>query len=305
MIGRWFGRLWMALLLLAPGLCLAQPQTQTLPAMTMGIYLPVVRDVPRKDVEVSLNFWILEMAKDANLGFNPVHFYTDLGEMKRDFESATINFVVAPALSVARLFRMDDLADGFTAYRQVPDDLILVVRRDAGIRTPADLPGKRMALLKDDELSDVYLDTLMLNAGKSGTADLMSVTREERSKNLIYRLFFNKADATLIYRNSYDTAVALNPQVAATLQILDGFTFKTQAPYTALFSKRVTPEDREVITRSALKVDNSPRGQQVVAIYQADHMARTRVADLLPYQQLLQDHQALKAGLKPVKKVAR
>jgi len=303
MAARWLHRFWLALALLVPALCLAQARTTT--TMTMGLYLPVVRDVPRQDIEVSMNFWLQELARGANLGFNPVHFYTDMGEMKRDFDSEKINFLVAPALDLARLFRPDDLADGFTAYRQVPDDLILVVRREAGIRTPADLVGKRMALLKDEELSDVYLDTLMLKAGKSGAADLRQASHERQSKNLIYSLFFNKADATLIYRNAYDTAVALNPQIAAMLQPLESFTFKTRAPYTSLFSARVPLAERENIIRSALDAINTARGQQVLAIYQADHMARTRVADLLPYQRLLQDHRSLKAGLKSAAKVTR
>ena len=307
MMAVWFDRLLLTLALLAAGPAAVQAQAPApLPfTLTMGIYLPVVRDVPRKDVEVSLNFWLLELAKDTKVSFNPVRFYTSVDEMKRDFDSELFNFLVAPAISVARLFRPEDLADGFTGLRQVPDDLLLLVRRDAGIRTPADLPGKRIALLQDDELSDLYLDTLMLKAGKrAGASEFKSVAREDRSAQIVFRLFFGRDDAALLYRNAYETALALNPQIASKVQSLEDFSFKSRVAYTGLFSRRVAPEQRERFVNAALSVDKTARGQQVLAIYHADRVGRIGVADLGPYQQLLEEYRTVKAGVRPAKRVA-
>jgi ABC-type phosphate/phosphonate transport system substrate-binding protein len=293
----------LCLLMLAPP-AWARPATE----IAIGFYLPVIREISRKDVEVSLRFWTDELAETLGVGYRPIEFFDDLDKLRQAMRAGRINFMVATAMEVAQWFDPAELADGFSGYKALPDHLMLVVRRDAGIRGPADLAGKRVAMLNGDELSQVYLETLLLKAwGKADVARLAPIETEERSSKLLHRLFFGQADAALVLRNAYETAVALNPQVGQRLQVLDEYTLKIRSPHIALFSAQVSPADREEYTRGVLKLNATARGRQVLQIYQADGMVRSTLSDLAPFQKLWADYRALKgAAARPaVRKTAR
>lgn len=266
------------------------------PPVAIGVYNPVIRDVPRKDAELSLRFWITELGQSLQLKYKPIRFYDDIEEMKHDLATGELNFIVATSMGVVQHLPLDQLRDGFSGYKSTADDLFLVVRRAANIRNLADLAGKRLVLLDSDELSDVYLQTLLMRSwGKADESRLAAVEREKRSVNLVHRLFFNRADAALITRNAYEAAVALNPQIGQRLQILDQHSFHGRSPVVGLFSARVSAEDREAITRAALSLNGTPRGRQILDIYRADSMVASKVSDLEPYRRLFVEYQALQA----------
>ncbi|MBK6744134.1 MAG: PhnD/SsuA/transferrin family substrate-binding protein [Hydrogenophilales bacterium] len=281
-------------LLLIPGL--ATVRAEPLPPVSIGFYTPVIRDIPRKDVEVSLRFWIEELARSLNLTYTPVRFYDHIEALKRDIDAGKINFLVANSMGVVQHFSLGELGDGFSGYKNIPDHLILIVRRDAGIHGLADLAGKRIGLLDGDELSNIYLETLLMKTwGKPDWNRLGPVSREQRSSKLAHRLFFGQADAALIYRSGYEAVLALNPQVAQRLHVLEEHTFRIRSPHIGLFSARVRPEHREAITQAALKLNDSARGRQVMQIYLADSMVRTKVDELEPFRELLTTYRALRA----------
>jgi hypothetical protein len=287
-------RLWLVLALFLPGPC--TQAAEPLPPVAIGFYTPVIRDIPRKDVEVSLRFWTEELARSINLTYKPVQFYDDLDTLRRDMNSGKLNFMVATSMGIAQHFPLDELSDGFSGYKNTPDHLLLVVRRDAGIRSPADLAGKRIGLLDGDELSEVYLETLLMKAwGKPDWNRLGPISRELRSGKLAHRLFFNQVDAALMLRSGYESALALNPQIGQRMQVLEEFTFKTRSPHIGLFSSQVRPEHRELVTQAVMKLNDTARGRQVLQIYQADSMVRTLVRDLEPYRELLETHRTLLA----------
>lgn len=274
------------------------------PPIAIGFYTQVFRDVPRADVEVSLKFWVEELGQLVKLRYKPIRFYDHLEDLKRDVKSGEINFIVATSMGVAQYFSMDELRDGFSGLKRFPDHLFLVVRRDSGIRSPADLAGKRVAILEADELSVVYLDTLMMRAlGKAAATGAPSVTHEKRSSTLVHRVFFKQADAALVRRNTYEAALALNPQIGQQLQVLEAYTFKGRTPHIGLFSARVTPQDAQVITRSVMTLGTTARGRQVLDIYNADSMEVTKVTDIEPFLDLLAQHRTLKNALGTSKQI--
>lgn len=250
MAGRF--RRWLFLLLFAG---LGSAGAEGVPPVAVGFYTPVMRDLPRKDVEVSLRFWVEELAHSLNLTYKPVRFYESMAELRRDMTAGSINFVVGTSVDIAMTFPTQELADGFAAHKAQPDHLLLVVRRDSGIQSPADLAGKRVMLMERDRLSDIYLETLLLQAwGKLDWKRLAPLGREQRSSKLAHRLCFNQADAALIYRNGYDAALALNPQIERQLRVLDDYSLNIRSPHIGLFSARVHPEHRSFITEAAMKL---------------------------------------------------
>lgn len=272
--------------------CLATAEETT--PMAIGFYVPAVRDVPRRDVELALRFWVDELGASLGLKYKPIRMYDDMAELRRDMLAGDINFVVGSAMAVAQNFADAELADGFSGRKHQPDHLLLVVRRGAGIAKPAQLRGKRVVVLEHDELSEVYLNTLLGQAlGATDAHGLVELSHEKRSANLVHRLFFKRADATLITRNAYDTAVELNPQVGQQLQVLEPHSFKGRAVTVGLFSSKVPTADAQAITKAAMQLQSTVRGRQVLDIFQSEAMSLSHVADLAPYRVLLASQQAL------------
>lgn len=290
MLGRF--RRWLCLILLAG---LGSAGAESLPPVAIGFYTPVMRDLPRQDVEVSLRFWVEELARSLNLSYKPVRFYESMPDLRRDMLAGRINFVVGTSVDIAQNFALQELADGFSGYPANPNHLLLVVRRDSGIQGPSDLAGKRVVLMDRDRLSDIYLETLLHQArGKIDWKHLAPPGREQRSSKLVHRLFFNQADAALIYRNGYEAALALNPQIDREVRVLEPYSLEIRSPHIGLFSTQVAPEHRKAISDAAMKLNGTVRGRQVLQIYQADSIVVTTVKELEPFEKLLQTHRALK-----------
>lgn len=289
---------WMLQLIASCGLAWAD----ALPPLAIGVYLPATRDVPRKDVEITMRFWVEELARSAKLPFKPVRFYDTMAELKRDVVDGEINFMFATTMGIAQYFARDELVDGFFGKNASYEELLLVVRRDAAIRGLADLAGKRLALVDGDELSQVYLQHLMLKTwGKLDEGRLASVSRDRRAVSTVHRLFFNQADAALVDRHALDVALALNPQIGKLVQVLDEHTFKGGASATGLFSARVAPQHADYFTQVALALGTTVRGRQLLDIYHADTLTATRVSDLEPFRALLAERRALLAKATPSK----
>jgi ABC-type phosphate/phosphonate transport system substrate-binding protein len=266
------------------------------PPIAIGFYNQVIRDIPRKDVEVSLRFWTDELAASVNVPFKPIRFYDSMHDMRRALNSGEINFIVASSMGVAQTFPNEELRDGFAGLRNQSDHLLLAVRKASGIQRLTDLAGKRLALLSSDELSEVYLETLLMKAwGKPDETRLGEVHREKRSNTLVHDLFFGRADVALVKRNTFDSAVALNPQVAQQVIVLEDFTFKGRSPHIGLFSSKVAPEHAAAITAAVMRLGQTARGRQVLEIYNSDVMVPTKVQDLDPFRELLSQHRALLA----------
>lgn len=272
------------------------------PPFAFGVYLPTIREVPRKDIEVSMRFWFEELARMSVIKIRPVRYYDDMASLKRDVNAGDIDFFIASAMGVAEVFPPGELRDGVVSYKTVDDDLLLIVRRDAGIRSIKDMAGKRFAMLDADELSKVYLETLLLSVwGPTGADRLTAISLEPRSSKLTHRLFFGQADAALVYRSGYEAALELNPQIGQRLQVLDAYTFKTRSPFIGLFGAHVDDSFRELLIKIMLTVGETPRGRQVLQLYQGNVMARASVSEIAPYKALLDKRRLLRqsgSGLK-------
>ncbi|MCK9261191.1 MAG: phosphate/phosphite/phosphonate ABC transporter substrate-binding protein [Azoarcus sp.] len=281
---RWLGILFLCI---APAFAHAAP-----PLLAIGVYLPAIRDVPRKDVEITVRVWVEEIASKVGVSIRPVQLYDDLSALKRDVVAGKVNYIVSTPMGLAQHFSDDDLADGFASAGAANDALLLVVRRDAGIRRPADLAGRHVQLRERDELSEIYLNTLLRVSGVS-PSQLKTVSTQRNANALVLKLFFNQCDAALITRNAFEIAGELNPQIRKRLQVLDAYTFEAYRDNIGMFSSSVSTEDREAITAAALTMDNTPRGRQLLEIYRTDKLIRSHVSDLHPYRALLATHNKL------------
>ena len=266
------------------------PTTETL---RVAVHLGALRDVSRTDVEISLKVWAEELMKVLEVSAD-IRFFQTLPEMQRELEAGRVNFVIADGVSLLRYFDPDELADGFGNGARGESSLVLVTRKNTGIHEFKDLAGKKVALLSDNEISDLWLDTACLRVfHKSCAQASVSVSKESKSLLEVLKLFFGKADAALVRGRAFELAGELNPQILSRLEVIERIPLYPSA--LGLFSNRVSPKFRDYVIRKVPQLQIHPRGRQILEVLQTEHIDRVPKLLLEPIRQLMREHETLSA----------
>jgi hypothetical protein len=284
---------WLAGLVLAlTSLCACPPwaATQQQP-LTMGFYLPGIRDANLTDVRASLQFWIEEVGRPYELQAKAL-MYEDMRALYRDAMRGRVNFVIAPGMEIAETFTPEEITQGFCgARRGTEEGLALIVRKGNMLQKFSDLRGKRVLRLAQDRLAYIFLETQCQRQAASACAELFDLTEETRDVQSIHKVFFGKADAALVSLSALHTASEMNPQVGGRLQIL--LDWRAKSLSFGMMTVRSDPAYRDLILRSAMQATQSARGRQILELFKTDYMEPVSSADLQPFWRLLQENQVL------------
>ncbi len=280
----------LALLLAA---CSANPAPPSGETLRVAVHLGALRDASRTDVEVSLRVWTEELVRFLEVPAE-IRFYDSMTPIRQDLDAGRINFIIADGLDLLRYFKPDELADGFGGRSPGEDTLLLLTRKDSGIQSFKDLAGKRVVLLSENDVSDLWLDTGCLRVfHKPCDQARITVGKEPRSQQLVLQVFFGKADAALVRGYPYALALDLNPQIRARTLILERIALYPGA--LGLFASRVSPAFRDYVIGKLPAMHEHPRGRQLMEVMQSEKITRYPKAVLEPIQQLLREHETLSA----------
>ncbi len=293
-----FARGVVALLVLLCGLAWLHP-AQAKPAeevVRMGFYVKITRDLSRAEVQTALEFWARELSAKFNIDTR-VRFYDDMGALRRDFDRGQVNFVITSSMDFVRYFRLDELADGFVGALQVDHSLMLATRTGGDALGLEQMAGKRIALLKDDELSEIFLETLCMRHYRRTCKEVFaSMEQVDNSNKLVMRLFFGKTDLILARKNGLELAKEMNPQIGEAIRVVHNFPVKSS--YYGFFNSAVDKPFRDRALRQIPTMHLEPRGRQVLEVFKLERLERAQASDLQPLILLNQEYEALLAELK-------
>lgn len=245
----------------------------------------------REDVEISIKLLSEEIGNGVGIKTS-VTLYSDLKTMRNDFETGRINFVVASSLILASRFDIESFSEGFRLIPTIeyPDRMLLLAFKQTGKTKLLDFRGKKIVLLKDDKLSELYLEKLSQSVFKTSYKNIFKqISPETKPNQLLLKLFFNQADITCVYYSAYKTAIELNPQLLDKLQILDHLDgMPSGAGY---FHKNVPVEFREQVINLAMNLPNYPRGAQLLQVFKSDKVLRSVPFDLQSIKNLYNTYQ--------------
>jgi len=264
--------------------------------LNMGFYLPAIRDANMTDLKVSLGVWAEEVAKPYNIKIRTIS-YEDMDSMRRALDRAEVNFINAPGMELAELFRPDELRQGYARRHHGMDEgLVLVVAKNSAIQRFSDLRGKRVIRLSDDRLSNYFLETQCLKTAGQDCREFLALSEEKRDIQSVYSVFFGRADAALVQISTLRIAEDLNPQVAQRLRVI--LDWKASALIFGMMTRNTEESHRTLILNSVREALKTPRGRQLLELFKTDYLEPVEADALKPYWALLREYNVLhKASL--------
>lgn len=282
---------WLALVLaLAAAPVPADPIQETI---HLGSYSGARREWSRAEVLSTFDLWARELASRFQV---PVEFthYDDPREMRRDFLAGKLHGVNTDAMTLVRLFKPDELAEGYATIMKGGWDLMLFAGRDVPAESLADLAGKRIVLLEENTVGDMYLETLCLRHHQRTCREVFAeMQRVGTSNQALMRVFFGKADLALVYGYGHAVAVEMNPQLGRFLRKLAEYPLRSL--FFAFYSTKVDKALRQRTVRVTPTLHTYPRGRQLLDIFKIDHLEMATPEDLKPVIDLERDFQSLQA----------
>ena len=272
--------------------------------LMMGFYASSISEqANRADIEVSLNFWAKDLLAaetrkiNVDITSSGAILFDNIEDLAQAFERGEIDMVVAPPLLISRHFIRKNLADGFMGVLadKKYDYLLLVARTDKNINSAKDLPGKRLVMQENDELAEMFLDTEILKALKQSYKNIgLSLQHQKKSPRIILDVFFDKADAAVIYKSTYDITTELNPGIKNKLKILAEYPIRSKNFSYFHVNYAFTQE----LSAASVNFNKSARGQQILEVFKTPEVDFCRVAELDDLDKFYKDYLQLKQKTK-------
>jgi ABC-type phosphate/phosphonate transport system substrate-binding protein len=209
------------------------------------------------------------------------HSYDSLTEMERDIRDKKVQLLGLQAdeyLELRKKIPIDPIMVTI-GDRNFELGLLLLVRKDSGIRTLRDLKNRSIVVTKRSSqygnLNHVWLETLLMREGILESDRFFSTVKEVQTvKQVVMPVFFRQADACIVTRQVFELSVELNPQLGNQLTAIANI--DKLAPG-ILVIDRILPEDiRQKLKQTLLTLHESPDGQQMMMLFQVKKLVPFR-----------------------------
>ena len=247
--------------------------------------------VSKKDTMISMKLWIDEIMID-NPYTASFTFYNNPTQMAADFNEEELDYAIAQALDFVKYFDKSKLTNAFSGGMRNRDDenLVIVVPFDADIESISKLENPIIAVQQNDNLAKIYIETKIFPAKN------IKLLKVKKRSAAILKLFFKKADLAIVLKKTFDFSKELNPQMGKKLKILEYSNLP--AGVFGYFRKDFDKKAKDDVTKMAFNLINTPRGKQMMVIFQTNALVKIKVEDLKPIEKLYKEYLELKKGKK-------
>ena len=262
--------------------------------VSFGFYQAARAEMSRADVRTAFDLWAQELGERFQVRIK-VRYFEDPALMHEAFLRDEINGVTADATTLARHFKPDELAEGYSVAMPGGFNLQLLAAKDSAITGIKDLAGKRVTLTEGDGTAEMYLESLCLRQfGRDCRHVFAEVQRVPNNHQAIMRVFFGKADLALSYRYSLELAKEMNPQLDRKVgRVIAEMPISSM--YYAFFGAKVDKDFRQRTLRMIPTLHTYPRGRQLLDLFKMDHLELAEPSELKPFIQLEKEVREMKA----------
>ncbi len=267
-----------------------------IPEFSIGWYFPSINNrISRTDFQVAINFWITEFSRTHKIEHSNITLFDHIEKMQSAFNKGQLSIIVAPPLLIAKHFDLSLLADGFASLSTTgkPYGMVVLARKDKHINQISDIKNSRLVILKNDELADEFLDSLVIPQFKQPfTHVFSSVQHLHKQNSIIHQLFFDKADVGVVYLETFNLMAELNPQIKNTIKIIAKFPINS--PNYSFFYIQFPEQLRTYFIAEILKLNQSAKSQQIMSDFKLSALIKCPVESLKPFVRLNKKYNKLK-----------
>jgi ABC-type phosphate/phosphonate transport system substrate-binding protein len=182
---------------------------------------------------------------------------------------------------------------------QVELEYVILARHDSGLKTPADLRGKRIATVKGgrNSIMPLWLDVLLSDNGLPAKESFFREIKETvKASQAILPVFFKQIEAGVVTKSAFDTAVTLNPQIGQQIKVLAAS--PRLVPMVTCLRVSLPAEQKAIYLREALRLHENPNGLQTFNIFKLERLVRWEPRYLNTVKELI-SKQKLSRSVRP------
>ncbi|HNV69495.1 MAG TPA: PhnD/SsuA/transferrin family substrate-binding protein [Candidatus Ozemobacteraceae bacterium] len=265
--------------------------------LRLGYSGTTISKVDVNDAKVAMKLWTEKFSSEEGSNFAAeVFIFNSVDEMKQAVVRGEIDLVAMTTQEYLDLKNEIPLQPAYTAVVGTTqfDRLVLATHRDSPIKSIADLKGKRLNLENygSGELSTMWLDCLLLRQKLPPSATfLQEVKTFDKASPAVLPVFFQKVEACIAREYSLSVLTELNPQIGKSLRIIE------QSPLyqrgMVCFRQGFNKDWQDEITRSAFRLHESTKGQQILTLFKIDRIIPFDATALASVQELMTEHRSL------------
>jgi ABC-type phosphate/phosphonate transport system substrate-binding protein len=254
----------------------------------------LITDVDPKDAQAAFTTYSNELARELGMSVSSIqyddpHSAIDLIRTgKADVASLTIIDYLRYKNSTPMELGLGTMRGGKKTLK-----LLLFTHARRSYEKIGDLKGKKLLILKGDELGPLYLSTVLLRQQLGETKEFFSQIEEKgKASQVVLPVFFGQADACIINDVSYKTMVEMNPQLGKDLKLMLASPEYLQG--VGVFRKGLAANLKEQIISTAKNFKGYARGRQVLLLFKMDSLEPLSEPDLTSVKLLLAEYEQLK-----------
>lgn len=287
-------------LLLAGPLCAQGEDPGTL---TIGYSATMLLSVDKNDAQAAVRVWAKTLIDDTGISVGSEAFvFHDLPTLAQSIQDRRIDAVVLPALEYVKARETIPLVPAVigTTRESAYYEYILLVRRSSDVEEIDRLRGK--VLLADQgaggDVSLMWLDTLLGEHGLPEARAFFGTVKDVgKVSQAVLPVFFGQADACLVSHGSFETMTELNPQLNSEMVILARSPKFARGP--VCLREDIYQKYGDVLLNTLLTMHTQPSGQQILDLFQSDRLVPWDPSHMESIVALMEEHERLKAGVKP------
>lgn len=268
--------------------------------LVVGYSAQVFVDVDSEEARSVAQVWSDQILKRKFTdGVSKSVVLQDVSSLERSFREKEID--LAAVVSDEYLYLKDRVpvepvfvtANSYGPYHQI----VLIVRRDQGIRQLQDLRGRDLTVSQDRSrtIHMTWIETLLMENGFRRAEDFFAVINEARKPSqAILPVFFKQTDACVTTLQAFNVVCELNPQVAKDLMILHQSADLAGGVIVFRPDYNESHKERLIEVLGTLHID--PQGRQLLRLFHLNKLLPFKDEYLETVGALVRRHEALKVG---------
>ena len=264
-----------------------------------GYSASIFVDVDRNDAQAVTDLWCNIISRKKGL-VAKTKIYDKLSDLEKDLKLKKVDLVAMVSNEFVELknrLLMDPL---FISSRQgeLYESLVLLVRRDSGIRSIVDLRNKIFIQSRGRyaAVHRIWLETLLMKEGVPNLKCFFASYKEAmKPSQAVMPVFFRQADACITTRNFFEVLSELNPQLRRDIMVL-----KESRPIATgviAIRKDLSIQKRDALLEFLENLHQDPLGKQLLTMFRMDRLVPYKHEYLATMEAFLKEHHDLRSQM--------